>query len=350
MNEQPKVQCPECADPDSVGRRDFLMAAGGTAVTLASLQFVPQALAQQTAQPAQPAARAAAKPAEALIRELYTGLTAEQRGRVVLAWNHGAGANSVATRLKMYNASLNQHNIGAVYTPAQRELNARILRAISSDEEGYRRVTRNGTFDGSGAFDRCGAHIFGDPTGNQQFAWVFSGHHLTVRCDGNSEADTAFGGPMYYGHSPDGYSQRNVWNYQTRAVESVWTALSEAQRRTATMATYVNPREQAGSVQFRANNHPGLAYRDMTADQKTLVQTVMRNLLNPFRAEDGDEVMELVRRNGGMDRIHLGFFKDANTEAGKWNFWRLEGPGFVWNYRILDHVHCFVNIALRPQA
>jgi hypothetical protein len=350
MNEQPKVQCPECEQPDSVGRRDFLMAAGGTAVTLASLQFVPQvSLAQQPGRTtAEPAARAAAKPAEALIRELFSGLTAEQRGRVVMPWNHGAGPNAVATRLKMYNASINQHNIGAVYTQAQKELNGRILRAISSDEEGYRRVTRNGTFDNSGSFDRCGAHIFGDPTGNQQFAWVFSGHHLTVRCDGNSEADTAFGGPMYYGHSPDGYSQRNVWNYQTRAVESVWTALSEAQRRTATMATYVNPREQAGSVQFRANNHPGLAYRDMTADQKTLVQTVMRNLLNPFRAEDGDEVMELVRRNGGMDRIHLGFFKDANTEAGKWNFWRLEGPGFVWNYRILDHVHCFVNIALRP--
>ncbi len=349
MNEQSKVQCPECEQPDSVGSRQFLMAVGGTAVTLASLQAVP-ALAQPAATPpaAQPAARPAAKPAEALVRELYSTLTAEQRGRVVLAWNHGAGANATATRLKMYNASLNQHTIGAVYTAAQKELNQRILRAISSDEEGYRRVTRNGTFDQSGSFDRCGAHIFGDPTGNQQFAWVFSGHHLTVRCDGNSEADTAFGGPMYYGHSPDGYSQRNCWNYQTRAVESVWTALSEAQRRTATMTTYTNPREQEGSVGFRANNFPGLAYCDMTADQKTLVSTVMRNLLNPFRAEDGDEVMELIRRNGGMDRIHLGFFKDANTEAGKWNFWRLEGPGFVWNYRILDHVHCFVNIALRP--
>jgi Protein of unknown function (DUF3500) len=346
MNEQPKIQCPECADPDSVGRREFLMAAGGTAVTLASLQFVPQAVAQETGRGAAPAARQT-RPAEALIRELYSGLTEEQRGRVVLPWNHGAGANAVATRLRMYNASLNQNTIGAVYTRAQKELNERILRAISSDEEGYRRVTRNGTFDQSGSFDRCGAHIFGDPTGNQQFAWVFSGHHLTVRCDGNSEPDAAFGGPMYYGHSPDGYSQRNVWNYQTRAVLSVWDALSEAQRRTATMANYVNPREQMGSVQFRANNHPGLAYRDMTGDQKTLVQTVMRNLLNPFRAEDGDEVMELIRRNGGMDRIHLGFFRDANTEAGKWNFWRLEGPGFVWNYRILDHVHCFVNIARR---
>jgi hypothetical protein len=351
MNEQPKVQCPECDQPDSVDRRSFFMAAGGTAVTLASLQFVPQALAQQPGRAAEPAARAA-KPAEALVRELYASLTEEQRGRVVMAWNHGAGPNAVATRLKMYNASINANTIGAVYTAAQKELNQRILRAISSDEEGYRRVTRNGTFDNSGSFDRCGAHIFGDPTGNQQFAWVFSGHHLTVRCDGNSEPDAAFGGPMYYGHSPDGYSQRNVWNYQTRAVLSVWDALSEAQRRTATMTTYVNPREQAGSVQFRANNHPGLAYRDMTADQKTLVQTVMRNLLSPFRAEDGDEVMELIRRNGGMDRIHLGFFRDANSTfpAGQWNFWRLEGPGFVWNYRVLDHVHCFVNIARRPTA
>ena len=25
-------------------------------------------------------------------------------------------------------------------------------------------------------------------------------------------------------------------------------------------------------------------------------------------------------------------------------YWRLEGPGFVWNYRVLPHVHCFVNV------
>jgi hypothetical protein len=327
------------------------MAAGGTAVTLATLQAVPSALAQRTGPAAaQPGATPRPRPAEALVRELYATLTAEQKTRVVLPWNHGATPNATATRLRMFNASINQHNIDAVYTAAQKDLNQRILRAISSDEEGYRRVTRNGTFDNSGSFGRCGAHIFGDPTGNQQFAWVFTGHHLTVRCDGNSEPDAAFGGPMYYGHSPDGYSQRNCWNYQTRAVLSVWDALSEQQRRTATMTTYVNPREQEGSVRFRTQGYGGLAYRDMSNDQKTLVQTVMRNLLDPFRAEDGDEVMELIRRNGGMDQIHLGFFRDANSQfpAGQWNFWRLEGPGFVWNYRVLDHVHCFVNIARRP--
>ena len=355
MSDQERINCPDCDAPDGVGRRDFLMAVGGTAVTLASLEAVPQILrAQNAPQPAQPVVQPrAAKPAEALIRELYQGLTEAQKRRVVYAWDHTRPNTQAHTRLGMYNSPIfANHTIGAVYTPAQQELNERILRAISSDEEGYRRVTRNGTFDGSHSFGACGAYIFGDPTNNQQFSWVFAGHHLTVRCDGNSEANTAFGGPMYYGHTPDGYSQRNVFNYQTRSVLSVWDALNAQQRTQATIAT--NPGEQAQSVRFRARGerHPGLVASDMTADQRRLVETVMRDLISPFRREDGDEVMDLIRRNGGLERIHLGFFRDANSRypAGQWNFWRLEGPGFVWNFRVLEHVHCFVNIALQPAA
>ena len=76
MAEQEKVQCPEC---DGVGRREFLSLFGGTAVALAGLELIPKvALAQ-----GQPAPRAA-KPAEALIRELYEGLSERQRTQVVL--------------------------------------------------------------------------------------------------------------------------------------------------------------------------------------------------------------------------------------------------------------------------
>jgi Protein of unknown function (DUF3500) len=350
MTEQTKPQCPECDGAESLGRRAFLKTVGGTAVTLASLEVVPHLVHGQPA--AQPAAQPArAKPAENLIRELYEGLTEEQRRRVVYPWNHGAAQNQLATRLRMYNGAIfGNHTIGAAFTPAQRELNGRILRSICSDEEGYSRITRNGTFDNSQSFDRCGAYIFGDPTNNQQYAWVFSGHHLTVRCDGNSEPNSAFGGPMYYGHSPDGFSQRNVFNFQTRSVLRVYEALNENQRRAATMAQYVQPRELEGSIRFRREGYGGVAYRDLTADQKRLIDGVMRDLISPYRREDGDEVMDLIRRNGGMDRIHLGFFKDANTAADQWDFWRLEGPGFVWNYRVLPHVHCYVNIGLQAPA
>ena len=57
--------------------------------------------------------------------------------------------------------------------------------------------------------------------------------------------------------------------------------------------------------------------------------------------------MQIVRRNGGLERIHLAFYRDNNATDNNWHFWRLEGPGFVWNYRVLPHVHTYVNIAVR---
>ena len=72
----------------------------------------------------------------------------------------------------------------------------------------------------------------------------------------------------------------------------------------------------------------------------------MRELMSPYRKEDGDEVMEIVKSNGGMERINLAFYRDkAATDKHPWHFWRLEGPGFVWNFRVLPHVHTFVNIS-----
>jgi len=346
-----KLHCPECEsaapEADALDRRNFILAVGGTAVTLAGLE----AVVRPTPVLAQAPARTA-KPAEALIRELFTGLTEEQRRQVVLPWNHGADNNQPATRLRFYNAPIfgGDRIIERAYTRPQQELVERILRSICSDEEGYRRISRSNTFDNTGSLGRCGAYIFGDPTGDHQFAWVFTGHHLTVRCDGNSEPNAAFGGPMYYGHSPDGYSQRNIFYYQTQAVRSVYDALNEEQRNRAVVTG--TPGELLPSVRFRREGYPGLRAGDLTDDQRRLVETVMREVLSPYRREDADEAMDLLRRNGGLERIHLAFYRDpGSTDNTRWHFWRLEGPGFVWNYRVLPHVHTYVNIGLQqPQS
>src|SRR5581483_9063093 len=93
---------------------------------------------------------------------------------------------------------------------------------------------------------------------------------------------------------------------------------------------------------------PGIAYAELSADQRKLVEQVMRELLSPYRKEDGDEVMQIVRETGGLEKLNLAFYRDKDgSEKDNWHFWRLEGPGFVWNYRVLPHVHCFVNISSR---
>lgn len=332
--------CPECDDgldhPHDASRRQFMAAVGaGAAAWLAA----PFASAQAPAA----AQRREAKPAEGLVRELYQGLSAEQRRNLVYPWDHAVGGRPA--RLGTYNSAIFNKRLTDNLTPAQRDLVRQTLRAVLSSDDAFERISRHNQWDNSGSFDGCGCAIFGQPGDDNRFSWVFSGHHLTLRCDGNSERGAAFGGPMYYGHSAQGYSARNVYNYQTREVQAIFDALSEQQRRQAVAPG--NPGDREAGIRFRPDGQarPGIAYADLSADQKTLIQGVMRVLLAPFRREDADEVMQLVRSNGGFDRIHLAFFRDtANRDNEPWSYWRLEGPGFIWNYRILPHVHCYVNI------
>lgn len=333
------LPCPECDENnDALNRRRFIQVAGCAATALVSGNALPASAAQAQNGSAQKPAPKAPRPAEVLIRELDATLTEEQRQIVYLPWNH-------VFRKRVFNAAMNVP-IRLIYTPRQHELIERIVKAVSSGDEGFRRLARNGTWDTGGGMIGCGANFFGDLAQGQKWAWVFSGHHLTIRCDGDSEPDTAFGGPIYYGHSPDGYSQRNVFNYQTRAVTSVFEALSEEQRRRAVIVGST-PGESPRSFEIRQEQqYPGLAASELSADQLRLLETVMRDVLSPYRREDADEVMQIVRRTGGLGRIHLAFYRDRGAaEATRWHFWRLEGPGLVWNYRVLPHVHCYVSVA-----
>jgi hypothetical protein len=349
MRDETRPFCPECADEVDqqplLHRRGFIRAAGeGTAglLALGTVAAVP-AMAETT--PAK--VEKPAKPAEALVKELFAGLTPDQKKTIILPWDHGStNGKSLPTRMGMYNDAIGGKHIGDHYTKAQQELILKILRAISSDDDGFRCITRGGTFDGSHSLQGCGCTLFGDPAGGGKYAWVFTGHHLTVRCDGDSEEGAAFGGPVYYGHSPNGYSPRNIFNYQTKRVLSVFDALSEKQRKVAVITG--TPGEQYPSVQFRAKDKPkpGLSFGEMNKSQRALVEKVMRDILSPYRKEDVDEVMKIIKTNGGMERIHLAFYQDGQmNDSQPWHFWRLEGPGFVWNYRVLPHVHTYVNIS-----
>lgn len=338
--------CPECDEGieffPTHSRRDFMRVVGsGTAAAMAAAGSVPAAFAGE-GERKQPAA----KPAEGLIRELHATLSPEQKQQLVLPWDHGSGSRSgKPSRLRTYNSAVLGKRIGQHYTDAQQELVRKILRSILSSDEAYERITRYGKWDGSRSFEGNGAVIFGNPAADEKFAWVFAGHHLTVRCDGNSQPGAAFGGPMYYGHILNGYSEKNVYNYQTRQVQAVFDALDSPQQEKAIAAK--NPGDRERGIQFppEGTPKPGIGYAELKGDQQALIEKVMRVLLEPFRQQDADEVMTIIKSNGGMEKIHLAFYEDARARDGRrWHFWRLQGPGFIWNYRVLPHVHCYVNI------
>src|SRR5262249_47847855 len=157
------------------------------------------------------------------------------------------------------------------------------------------RLSRNGKFDNTGSFESAGCLIFGEPAPGKKFSLVFVSHHLTVRCDGNSEEQTAFGGPLYYGHSPSGYANTNVFNYQTKVVTEVFASLSEEQKKLAVKSGTWKDEHGTMKVPGKDAQVPGLSIHEMTKDQKGLIEKVMRELVSPYRKEDGDEVMEIIK-------------------------------------------------------
>lgn len=332
------ASCPECSP---FNRRDFVrtmamgslaLGAGATGVALA-----------ETPKPetAKPAPRVVNAVAEDLVKELYSGLSADQKKAVVKPWDHAS------RRTVNPNKALDK-TLKAVYTKPQIELVERIVKAISSDDKGWNQITRGGTWDASKSFDNTGADIFGDPS-TGKFAFLFTGHHLTIRCDGDSESNVAFGGPIYYGHTPNGYAKENVFSYQTKQAMSAFNALDPKQRKKA-VVDMGTPGEGSNSIKLTKDGmRPGIAFAELSKDQQELFVSVMNTLLSPFRQQDGAEVMTIIKQTGGLDKVHMAFYTDEyegskTDEKQPWSFWRIEGPGIVWNFRVLPHVHTFVRI------
>jgi len=349
--------CPECDDafnfptPPAFDRRSFMGVLGGTAAAVALGGSSARLLADEKKTEKIETKK---RPAEEMVKELFSGLNDDQKKKVLKPFDQGKTQKSRPLRLGMFNAPVLGVRIDKVYTPAQQELLEKIVKAMSSGDDGYRCISRLGKWDGSKSFGGCGAMFFGDPVAEKQYAFVFAGHHLTIRCDGDFTDGIAWAGPMYYGHSPNGWSRGNCFNFQTRSVVKLYKALSGKQQELAT----VNKRkageqkEHYPSVVFKAKaeDRSGILHEDLSKDQRALAEQVMRDVLSPFRQEDVDEVMMIIKKNGGMEKIKFAFFTEPHegaktTPEQPWSFWRLEGPGFVWNYRVLPHVHTYVNIS-----
>ena len=71
-------------------------------------------------------------------------------------------------------------------------------------------------------------------------------------------------------------------------------------------------------------------------------------LLAPYRQEDVDEVFEILKASGGVEKLHLAFYQEGDLQDDKtWDIWRVEGPSFVWHFRGAPHVHAYINIAMK---
>jgi hypothetical protein len=322
--------CPDCED-DGLSRREFVRKVAGAAVagTLLPLAVTPRKAA------AGPTSKSAA---ETAVKRFYDTLDEKQKKVICFPFDH-----ALRSRINA-NWAITKPTIDELFNKDQQALLDEIFRGVVSPE-GYEKFKKQMEED-YGGFDQYHVAVFGTP-GSGQFEWELTGRHVTIRADGDSVDNYAFGGPIIYGHGA-GDSHKglpgNVFYYQTQKANEVFKALDGKQRTVALVEKA--PREDAVAVQGPSGKFPGLAVGELSSDQKGLVESVMKVILAPYREEDVNEALSILKAGGGLDGLHMAFYQSNDIgDDHEWDIWRLEGPSFVWHFRGAPHVHTYVNIA-----
>jgi hypothetical protein len=320
MHRKPST-CPDC--DSSTDRRLFLQAAGAV-VAAAALPIERFAYAAPTTKSA----------AETVAGKLFESLSADQKKAICFGFD-----DPLRSRVNA-NWHITKPTISSdFYTKDQQKLIDEIVRKVTT-EDGYERIQKQTEYD-AGGIGAYSIAMFGTP-GSNKFEWTLTGRHLTLRADGDSVDKAAFGGPIVYGHGEETAAD-NLFHYQTKQTNEVFKALDAKQMEKALVA--MAPKEDAVDLQGESGKFPGIGVSELSADQKKLVEATLKVLLAPYRAEDVEEVMSILQASGGVDKLHMAFYKQGDLKNDQvWDIWRVEGPAFVWHFRGAPHVHAYINI------
>jgi hypothetical protein len=323
-NQNP-AHCPDC--DSSVDRRTFVRTVGMAALASAAAPMIVPRFVHAAPSPT--------STAETAVGRFYASLTDAQKKEICFPFEH-----ELRQRINA-NWHITKPHVGTdFYTKEQQALVTEIVKNITTPE-GFERLEKQLEFD-DGGIEAYSVAVFGEP-GKGKFQWEMTGRHLTMRADGNSVDKAAFGGPIVYGHGEED-PKANVYHYQTKQVNEVFKALDAKQMAKALLKDA--PGEANVPIQGEQGKFPGIAVGELSADQKALVETTLKTLFGPYRKEDIDEVMEIVKASGGIDKLHLAFYQTGDLGNDKvWDIWRVEGPSFVWHFRGAPHVHAYINIA-----
>lgn len=344
MKKSLKTICPDCGETasSSLDRRQFLKDVGSAAAVGSSVLWaVPRATAAPTA----------SSTSETAIKALYESLTDGQKKVVSFDWDYVHPKRGLYRTHVSNNWHITKPAITSdFFTKKQQTLIHDAFQSLFTPLW-YKKMLKQGADDSGKPWgERQNIALFGKP-GDGKFEMVFSGRHMTVRADGNSESHVALGGPRVHGHSASGFNEKvghpgNLFWHQAVEANKVYEMLSGKQRKQALAERL--PTEE--DVSFQGDGPlPGIPIGELAGDQKEQVEKVLKSLVEPYRQEDRDEIRQALKQQGGLGKCSLVFYKEGDLgNDQQWDCWRIEGPAFVWYFRGFPHVHIWINIADDP--
>jgi len=349
-----KLVCPDCGDSVETGpsRREFLKSASVATAAVCSGNLIEWAVPKATA-----ASTLIKGESETAAKALFESLTEAQRKEVAFAWDYVHTERGLLRTHVSNNWQITgPHVRGEFFTKEQQHLIHDVYKSLFNPEW-YPKLVKQLKDDTGGKEwgEQQSIALFGKP--GENFMFVMTGRHMTVRADGNSEAHMALGGPIFHGHQAtrvtglieENGHPNNVFWHQALLANNVYKVLDGKQRDRALVAR--RPAESA--VPFRGSEakFPGLPISEMASDQKAAVEKVLMSLTEPYRQEDQAEIQSCLKKHGGLDACSLAFYRDGDMGDDEvWDNWRIEGPSFVWYFRGEPHVHIWINVGADPSV
>ena len=323
-------------------RRELIKTAGASAslLTLAQLDKL-----------ARPVFAGEAK-TDSLPMQLYKSLSDAQRQQVCLPIDHPR-RQYVSNWWYIHP----EHRIPSTFNAEQQELIKKIFDSLHSDEH-QDAVNQQVLIDQYGeAKNAPAAGFFGTPD-DKDFEFIFTGHHVTRRCNAHTDKGLGFGGaPIFYGHYPhsvtnmrENFSEAkdhpgNPYWYQGKIFNRFVQALDSKQQSAGLIST--DPRsEKPESVVKKTTQSRGLNCAELSGDQKKLFLDTVRGMLAMFRQDDVNATLESIEQRSLVDHLHVSWYEGKyDIGADKvWDTWQIEGPDMVWYFRGEPHIHCYFHL------
>ncbi|MGE4158150.1 MAG: DUF3500 domain-containing protein [Planctomycetota bacterium] len=290
---------------------------------------------------AQPQAR------DSLAMQLFKSLNPGQREAICLPPSH-------ATRDFISNwwYVLPEHRITNTFNDDQQELILDLFNSLHSEEH-RRGVAQHMIKDQYNDPDNAPSVAFYGTPDDEDFEFIFTGHHVTRRCLVHAPDGRGFGNrPVFYGTYVGDFNESkdhpgNPYWYQGRILNTFFRELDGKQQALALSAREPRSEDDTMVISRCVGDWPGLPCADLSRDHKELLLKSMEEMLALFRPADVAATMATIRNNRLIDGLHLSCYQGRHDigDDGVWDTWQIEGPNLVWYFRGQPHVHCYFHLA-----
>lgn len=187
--------------------------------------------------------------------------------------------------------------------------------------------------------------FFGQPSETGKWGWRYEGHHLSLSftyLDGKIVSTT----PQFLGSNPadvsDGPSKgTRVLAREEDLGRELVKSLSDKQRITAILSESA-PADLLTANVRRASmqEDKGIAYGELTDDQRRLLKTLVQTYAAVQRPEQEKRRLEKIEKSG-WDKLKFAWM--GGLEKGQGHYYRIQGPTFLIEYdntqNRANHIH-----------